>query len=245
MIVGQIHEGSGLGNQLFRYVMTRTIAADLGVPFGFQGRENFKGYDFMTLDFGMTPAWLKHQFQELRKDNENGVDIRGVDPAVKQIQDHTLIDGEFQAEVYWEHRRFEIDLWLAVEPMNMPPELCIINFRGGEYKGVEDLYLPQSYWDRAISEMKAKGVTRFIVCTDDVEEATKFFPHFEVTHDMGRDWRMIRYAKHLILSNSSFAILPAWLNQKADIIAPKWWARHNKGFWALPQNEYKNWSYIE
>ena len=46
MIIGIIHPGSGLGDSLFSYIATRVRAADLGVDFGFVGKEFFKGYDF-------------------------------------------------------------------------------------------------------------------------------------------------------------------------------------------------------
>ena len=39
MIIGIISPGSGLGDQLFSYIATRVRAADLGVDFGFVGKE--------------------------------------------------------------------------------------------------------------------------------------------------------------------------------------------------------------
>ena len=44
MIAGIIHNGSGLGNQLHRYIMTRVLAMDKNLDWGFIGKENFKGY---------------------------------------------------------------------------------------------------------------------------------------------------------------------------------------------------------
>ncbi len=241
MIVGQIHQGSGLGNQLHRYVMTRVLATELGVDFGFEGVENFKG-KFMKLDWGKPPVWNK-EFVEERINNEQGIDIRGYDERIKEVKDGTRIDGEFQHEHYWEKYRKEVEKWLAVESLKMPDDLCVINFRGGEYKAFADLFLTQDYWDKAVFEMRRKRIRNFIVCTDDLDEARKFFPDYDLTHEIGHDWRMIRYAKHLILSNSSFAILPAWLGQ-GDIIAPKFWARHNIGVQATNQNIYKDWIYL-
>jgi len=59
MIAGIFHQGSGLGNQLHRYVATRVKALDLDVDFGMMyvpdgsGKvEGFKGKDFMNLDTG-------------------------------------------------------------------------------------------------------------------------------------------------------------------------------------------------
>lgn len=243
MIVGRIHEGSGLGNQLFRYVMTRVIALDLGVDFGFEGIENFKGNFFINLDMGKAPVW-DNDFVELRI-NENGVDIRGVDPEVKNVKDGTRIDGEFQAEAYWKHRLPEIKEWLKVLPCEVPKYGCIINFRGGEYKNSPDLYLTQEYWDQAIQLMEKENPNiLFHVVTDDPEEAKKFFPKFGVSHDMELDYRLIQSANYLILSNSSFAIWPALLGDAKKIIAPKFWARRNLGFWAMQQNEYDRFTYI-
>jgi hypothetical protein len=244
MIVGQIHKGSGLGNQLFRYVMTRVLARDLNTDFGFEGVENFKASFFLNLDMGQTPEWTI-DFVEQRIDNKDGVDIRGYDKRIKSIKDGTRVDGEFQAEKYWQHRKDEIKEWLKVLPCEVPKNGCIINFRGGEYKNHPDLFLTQDYWDKAIAEMEKEVLNvLFHVVTDDPEEASKFFPKFEITHDMELDYRLIQSANYLILSNSSFAIWPAQLGTAELIIAPKYWARRNKGFWALPQNKYKGWRYV-
>jgi len=53
MIVNELYNGSGLGNQLWNYVVTRTIALDNGYDFGIMGTEKFKGMDFFeNIDFG-------------------------------------------------------------------------------------------------------------------------------------------------------------------------------------------------
>lgn len=241
MLVGQIHKGSGLGNQLHRIVITRVLAKELGLDFGFEGIVNFKGNSFLNLEWGQIPVWDK-EFIEKRVNNEQGIDIRGIDTSVNFIEDGTRIEGEFQDERYWEKHRKDVDKWLKVEPMDLG-NICVINLRGGEYKIFPDLYLTQKYWNEAIKIKRKQGVKNFVVVTDDVEEAEKFFPEFVISHEIGRDWRAIRYAKHLILSNSSFAILPAWLGE-GNIIAPKNWARHNIGVQATQQNIYKNWNYI-
>ena len=244
MISGIIHKGSGLGNQLFRYIFVRTLALDRGWDFGFEGIENFKA-PWMKLDWGKPVEGIQQDFIEARVNNAQGVDIRSYDDRIKNITDNTRIDGEFQGEWYFQHRKEEIKEWLGVHDNPLPDEVCIINFRGGEYKGVKDLYLTQEYWNKAMKEMGERvGYKRFMVVTDDVEEAQKFFPFFPVNHDMEMDWRMINSAKYLILSNSSFAILPALLGKAEIIIAPKYWARRNTGVWAMSYNKYENWVYI-
>ena len=56
----------------------------------------------------------------------------------------------------------------------------------------------------------------------------------------------VNVVKHLIIANSSFAILPALLNENVkEVITPRYWARPNTKVWALPQNYYKQFTYIE
>lgn len=251
MIAGIFHSGSGLGNQLHRYVMARVLALDKGTDFGMVYSYQFKGKDFMNLDMGyyadaMNFFKTANIFQEKKVVNEYGDDIRDYDwEGINLIKDNTIIDGEFQGERYYEHHLKEIDEWLKVEPLDMPDDLCIIGFRGGEYAGVPDLFLPEEYWQKAIHDMKLKYPRiRFEVHTDDPETASKFFPDYTCIHDIGLNWRSVRYAKHLIIANSSFYILPALLGNAKEVIAPKYWAGYNKGFWQLEQNFYKKFNYI-
>lgn len=246
MITGIFHAGSGLGNQLARYVMTRTLALDKGLDWGMKNPELFKGHSFMNLDMGKEYKGHEYEYIEKRINNAQGVDIRDYDwGGILHIKDNTLIEGEFQGEKYYEHRLNEIREWLKVEPLDLPDDLCVIGFRGGEYVGVHDLFLPQSYWDQGIKIMQDKypGI-RFEVHTDDVETAKRFFPDFPCIHDIAINWRSVRYAKHLIIANSSFYILPALLGYAQEIIAPKYWAGYNVVYWKMNQNQYKRFTYI-
>lgn len=250
MIASIFHAGSGIGNQLHRYVATRCIAKDRGYEFGMFYPENFKGKHFMNLDMGVhvsedTRYWVnEHAFIE-KKVTENGIDIRGYDPEVNFIKNFTIIDGEFQDPLYFEHHLDKIREWLKVEPLDMPDDVCVINFRGGEYTLYPDLFLPKEYWDMAISKMrKINPNMKFEVHTDDPVTAHQFFPEFLVTANLELNWRSIRYAKHLILSNSSFAILPALLGDAREIIAPRYWSRYNLKTWAMPQNFYSRFNHI-
>lgn len=258
MIAGIFHQGSGLGNQLHRYVATRVLARDKGYDFGMfctedgSGKElGFKGMSFMKLDMGQNPTEVPEwtEWNE-KKVMENGVDIRGYDPEINFVNDNTIIDGEFQDLRYFSHRMREIEDWLKVEPLDVSDDTCVIGFRGGEYKAIPDLYLPHSYYQQAIDRMKERGINKFEVHTDDTEEAGRFFSYLGVSiiHDIGINWRSMRYAKNAIIANSSFFILPRliqhWGNGQALTIAPRYWARHNTKTWALPQNYYEAFSYI-
>ena len=247
MIKGIFHQGSGLGNQLFRYVATRVLALDKGFVFGMENAHLFKGHFFSDFNYGSVDCDIQiyKSFRE-KKVVENGIDIRGYDPEINFVEDMTEIDGEFQDPRYFEHRLDEVREWLKVEPLEMPEDVCVIGFRGGEYVGVHDLFLTKDYWDDAIAMMKEINPNmRFDVHTDDPETARRFFPNFPIVHDMAMNWRSVRYAKYLIIANSSFYILPALLNECVKLtIAPRYWARRNIGIWALPQNYYKQFKYI-
>ena len=92
MIIGQIHKGSGLGDQLFRYITVRTLALDKGLDFGFIGKENFKGKDFLNLDWGKEIPIGDYPIWEEKDVRENGIDIRSYDPEINFVEDNTIIN---------------------------------------------------------------------------------------------------------------------------------------------------------
>ena len=251
MLVTPIYNGQGLGNQLANYVTTRSLALDKGYDFGIAFPDNFKGKEFMNLDFGKEVIGLEVLIEgqeptKLPDGMKYHLEVSSdYDPFVLNIPDNYVIHGNLQGEKYFEKHKDEIRGWLKVEPLDMEDDLCVINFRGGEYVGVIDFFLPQSYWDNAIKNMrKINPDMIFEVHTDDYDTANKFFPDFTIIQQMEINWRAVRYAKYLIISNSSFAILPTWLNQDVKlVIAPKYWGRYNLGYWDLEQNFMKEFTY--
>jgi hypothetical protein len=266
MIVCELWHGQGLGNQLAVYITTRSIAKKLGYEFGIQHPDRFRGSSFLkNLNFGESvrgghtdiegkppsklPDGIEYYYAEKQKWLSNGSCVTPYDWDLLKIQDNTKIDGLMQGEDYFKEYKTEIRDWLKVDLIDFPANQCIINFRGGEYAGVKDFFLPQSYWDNAIAHMRSvRSNMQFRVVTDDVCTARDFFPDFEITHEMSSDYKSIQSAPYLILSNSSFAFFPAWLNTKLEFcIAPKYWARFNisDGYWSLDQNYTKGWFYLD
>jgi hypothetical protein len=261
MIVTEIYNGQGLGNQLACYVTTRVVAKDKGFDFGIMNPHKFKCLDFMDLDFGLPvtggsgreggppdtlPDDIQHYFKERWLYLSNGSNVTIDDLNLESIQDNTKIDGIFQSEDRIIHRKDEIRQWLKVKAEKdcydySDPNICIINYRGGEYASVVHFHLNGKYWDDAIDRMrKINPNFRFVVITDDVERASGQFPDFEVKHfDVGTDFTIIKNAHYLILSNSSFPYFATLLSDTVKyILAPKYWGRYNisDGYWSCGYN---------
>lgn len=273
MIAVKFHKGQGLGNQLFCYVTTKSIAYDkkldhcifnienIGAP-----RWNSKGLYFMDVplnesNLNESNFVVLHE-KELRlfsKDNVHdkniGCDIRGFDKNLMKASPFTIIEGIMQDEKYFLHNKTQIKKWLKVKDEFESEEfcsknICIINFRGGEYVNQKELFLKKKYFSDSISIMRNRNsLMRFVVITDDVFSAKNFFRDFECYHfDIAKDYVSIKNAMYLILSNSSFSYFSVLTNEvKKYVIAPKYWARHNdsNGYWATFQNIYNGWNYLD
>ncbi len=276
MVGTELIKGYGLGNQLFFYVTVRCLAKELGTEFGFVNPEQIgnvyhsqKGMYFMDpIDMGkeisrdeMNSFTIYHE-QEDRlfmgnsvHDMTYGCYVSGADPKLMKVSDNTLIYGNMQAQEYFEKYREEIRQWLHVKEEAESSEytaddLCIINLRGGEYTSCPELFLDRRYFLNAIKNMKKINPNmRFMVVTEDEESAKKVLPEYEIHHfDMGKDYVTIKNARYLILSNSSFAMMPVLSSTELKYaIAPKYWARHNvsDGYWASEQNIYSFLNYMD
>lgn len=271
MIVTEIYNGQGLGNQLFCYITTRSIALENGYEFGIMNPHKFKCLDFLDLDFGkeviggsgpeggpptqLPDGILNYYYEKQLNDSRFNCNITEIDEYLLNIPDNTKIDGILQSEDYFIKRKSEIKNWLKVKPDSDCYEfsnenICVINLRGGEYRAVSDLYLTENYWSKAVDNMlKINPNFRFVVITDDVNAGKKMFPNYEVYHfNVGKDYSIIKNAHYLILSNSSFSFFPTWTSETVKyVIAPKYWARHNisDGFWSCGYNIYRDWNWMD
>ena len=270
MIVTEIYNGQGFGNQLACYITTRVVAMDLGYDFGVMSPHKFKCLDFMDLDFGKDvvggtgpeggppntlPDGILHYFKERYNVLPNGANVTIDDPNLMKIVDNTKIDGIFQSENQIIHRKEEIREWLKIKPEKdcyefSDQDICIINYRGGEYTYMPWVLLENNYWENSMKKMKAINPNmRFVVITDDVETARKQFPNLEINHfDIGKDFTILKNAYYLIISNSSFPLFATILNRvNKYTIAPKYWARHNisDGYWACGYNLWRNFDYLD
>lgn len=275
MIGTEFLKGQGLGNQLFCYVTARAVAEENGYEFGTAGQgvfavniHNDKGMYFMDVDLGHAITteekenFKSYQEEETRlylgnsgHDMEHGCYISGRDEKVCHVEDNTLLYGNLQDESYFIKYIDKVKEWLRVKPEYDSYEysrenLCIINMRGGEYTGSPELFIDKKYWIHGIKEMKKiRPDMEFMIITDDVGAAGKMLPGIPAHHfDIGKDYVTLKNAHYLLLSNSSFACLPAHTSETLKFaIAPKYWARHNvsDGYWASEQNIYSLFHYMD
>lgn len=275
MIGTEFIDGQGLGNQLFCYVTARAIAEENGYEFGTAGQERFavnihsnRGMYFMDVDLGHAISEEEKKNFQVYQDVDNrlylgnskhdlthGCYVAGADPEIHHVEDNTLIYGNMQDESYFIKYLPQVREWLKVKPEYDSYEysrenLCVINMRGGEYTGSPELLINRKYWLHGIKEMrKIRPDMEFVIITDDVKTAEKMLPGIEAHHfDIGKDYVTLKNAHYLLLSNSSFACLPAHTSETLQFaIAPKYWARHNvsDGYWASEQNIYSLFHYMD
>lgn len=275
MIGTEFIDGQGLGNQLFCYVSARAVAMENGYEFGTAGQERFavnihsnRGMYFMDVDLGHVISEEDKRHFNVYHDAEerlfignsahdltHGCYVAGADPAIHSVADNTLLYGNLQDESYFIKYLPQVREWLKVKPEYDSYEysrenLCVINMRGGEYTGSPELLINRRYWLRGMEEMrKIRSDMEFVIVTDDVATAQKMLPGIEAHHfDIGKDYVTLKNAYYLLLSNSSFACLPAHTSETLRFaIAPKYWARHNvsDGYWASEQNIYSLFHYMD
>ena len=260
MIGTEFIDGQGLGNQLFCYVTARAVALENGYEFGTAGQERFavnihsdRGMYFMDMDLGHAISEDEKKNFRIYHDAEerlfignsvhdltHGCYVAGADPAIHRVEDNTLLYGNMQDESYFVKYLPQVKEWLKVKKEYDSYEysrenLCIINMRGGEYTGSPELLINRKYWLHGMEEMKKiRPDMEFLVITDDVATAQKMLPGIEAHHfDIGKDYVTLKNAYYLLLSNSSFACLPAHTSDTLQFaIAPKYWARKGRLFTA-------------
>ena len=241
MVGTEFINGQGLGNQLFCYVTARVVAEENGYEFGTAGQERFavnihsdRGMYFMDMDLGKRiTEEEKSRFQiyndkeerlyigNSRHDMEHGCYIAGADQNLKHVSDNTLIYGNMQDESYFIDHLDQVKQWLHVKPEYDSYEYSRDNLCIINMRGGEYTGSPELFIDK------------------------KYWIH---GINIGKDYVTLKNAHYLLLSNSSFACLPAHTSETLKFaIAPKYWARHNvsDGYWASEQNIYRLFHYMD
>jgi hypothetical protein len=271
------HLTGNFGDQFVRYALARTVAEKNGYSWGIN--KNVVGdylggktqLDFFNLDYGFpndadynsapptTKAiWIENS---IRYATHNFYEFQ---PDVFSVADDTHLRIYCGQDArYYEKEKLrkwfsldeniikQIEEGLYANRIILDENMTIINCRGGEYRGVPDLFLQQIYYDRAIDYiLKKNPKMKFMVITDDVEYYKKVFVYPVYHFTILGDYYIVNHAKNLIISNSGFALFPVWLNEnKPNVIAPKHWARHNIGVWANSSvwtfGQDDNWTWLD
>jgi hypothetical protein len=199
MIVTELYNGQGLGNQIWNIVALKIIANKFNYSYGVNSLKGFKGDRFLkNIDFGVNvtsgtspeggppillPKGINHYYKEptIRYPSYmGGEDCSPVDLYFwNELKDNTKIDGIFQKISYIEESKKEISEWLKPESIindYCDDDICVINFRGNDYLHTT-AWLPPEYYSYAINKMlKINKKMKFVIVTDDPHNARKSIP---------------------------------------------------------------------
>ena len=270
-----------LGNNMWQYAVCRTVAEKLGYDWGINpspSHDYNNGTNqmvFMDVDFGKPVEGITKDFHEewqFYQAPHEHVWMVMLDKRVYTIEDNTRMIGDkgavggiYQSEDYLIDRKNDIKEWFKINKeyeknynqklielgIVLDDDLCVINFRGGEYKNIPNVLLRKEYWRDSINHMLALNPNiKFLVITDDIACSKTFMP-FEIktVHvDIGFDFYVVNQAKWVIISNSTFSWWAAWLNDKAKkILAPKFFNSHNlsNGYWSVGEIYTRCFEYVD
>ena len=217
MIVTELYDGQGLGNQLWCYFVTRSIAENLGFNFGIESRNRFKGEEFINLDFGKDveggqgpeggppislPNGINFYYREIISSHPSTkVNISKKDSNMCRVQDNTKIDGCMQSLEYLDLDK--VKNWVDIKSHRniqdySDDNLCVIHIRGGDFMG-SSASLDNDYFRRAEKIMISRNPEiKFVIVTDDVVYARSIFPEYSIVGGSSTSENDNRKASHHI-----------------------------------------------
>ncbi len=206
------------GNQMFALAFSAILAARLGYKLDNRMARGEIPYDWFQNVKPETDGIETAAF-----DIEINDTVHSMDAAVHWCKGYRVsVRGFFERAEFYENH---LDLLhhLFYQPEAKCGDSTIFHIRGtdfltdGQFKDV-----PAKYYETAINLL---GVPKVIVLTDDIPYAKYLLADTSVvaeykTNDPKTDFLMMRSAKNLVISNSTFAWWAAWLSG-ANVIQPK------------------------
>ena len=255
MILLSFKKGQGLGNQLWNYVVLRSVAEYNNYKFKLINHELFLGKEFLVIEKNNTNEEfdknsINYYKEKLIYDTDLKCFIHRFDQEIINISDNTMIEGNLQSEEYLKPSIEIINKYINLKDktnnLSNVNNTCLLNIRGGEYKLHKNLILPKSYWLNAMKNMRHfNNKIEFKIITDDVKYASKLLPNIEILKGgVKQDFMNLYFCKYAILSNSSFGYFPIKLGQPPNfVIAPYQWSRFGNNYnrWVSPANYYSDW----
>jgi hypothetical protein len=287
MIITELYNGQGIGNQIWCYLVTRIISEKLGFEYGIMSPHKFKGQEFLEIDLGnpvvggdgpeggppnSLPQEITHYYKEkVSSHPATRVNISKSDPLMYEILDGTKLEGCMQSMEYIKGSEDNIRDWIKTKDGMEIEEfssdnICVIHIRGGDFRGSTSI-LGADYYQRAIDNIKSENPEiEFVIVTDDINYSRSILPGYRIVggsslsqsdnmkagHHIGgpiwMDWSIIKKARYLIISSSSFSFWPSFLNtEKKKIIAPMYWGDHkgSNGYWSCWETIVDGWFYLD
>lgn len=200
MIATELYNGQGFGNQLWVYVLARIIADHKKCDFSILSSSQFKGSEFIDLDFGINidgytsnegpcnslPNGIVNYYQEKKEiHSELNLDVSRTDYKLFDIDLNTKIDGNLQSTKYLSGKREKILEWIKFKQEFSSDLLdensCIIHLRCGDFYAQKDVFLPWSYYNNAMNIVKKKNPNvKFFCVTDQPARAKEMFGDIEI-----------------------------------------------------------------
>lgn len=243
-----------LGNQIFQYVAIRNLSKRLNCNFWIpKNAEESSYYSDISKKLsiyleetclGNPHHWIGDKIFDIDFGYNDGL----IDNIVGEVDlidiniDNLLLYGFYQSDIYYESRE-DVKNWLNIKDSLIESssniikkypidEYCYIHFRGGDYKEIEKYFLPKTYYIDCIEHMLKININmKFVVITDDPEEASIFFSEYDILkNSVEIDFFLLLNSNYTIIPNSSFSWWACWLNDyKILTIAPDKWFNYNDG----------------
>jgi len=152
-----------------------------------------------------------------------------------------LLDGYFQSEKYFSHRRKEIiNLFSPTEEMDeyltskyshlFANETIGVHVRRGDYLSLPNHHpvCDKNYYEKALSLFTNEKEYDIIMFSDDIKWCKDNFDssfNFIVGEEPAMDMFLMSKCSHNIIANSSFSWWGAWLNENNGkrVVAPNKW----------------------
>ena len=269
MILVDLKDGQGLGNQLWLLAVGIYISNKKSRKLVIRNIQKFKADDLLTEKFFLyielfsnyhldivwnvfNPLAFKYGFDENNiyfQEDKKFLDLF-------DMFEYIEIDGNYQSitlipEPEILNKFFNFNKTKFKRIINYS-NTCLINIRGGEYLGLLKspcVSLKYIYGCIEIIKKKIPNID-FKIITDDYKFAKIILPEYEILYgNLEQDYLNLESANYLILSNSSFAFFPTYLsNNKKIILAPFMWAGSNNfnknKIWLSPCNFNKIFSFV-
>lgn len=240
----------GLGNAMFQIATIETLGRAHNQPVC------YTNIDAWLDDLKDNYAWTKHAEEYLtifpkinfyKNHTERFMANRRLDIPFRYTKieaDHGyLFNGYFQSEKNFPDKQFIMDLFTPSQGIRnavqkyasfLKEVTCSIHVRRGNYRNLQAYHplLTMDYYNKAIGVMRANGVTRFLIFSDDHNWCRYNFIGEEFTFIEDVDYvelfLMARCTYHII-SNGSFGWWGAWFGEtdKTIVIAPEVWFGNN------------------